>query len=219
MSPYLSIIYSLFLLCGDIERADAEGETLEVGLAETASSENLLHSFALRKGFYGADEIVVGTLVFRNEPSVEGQQRMGVEPEELSHGEADGACQLYDAEPSAGTQYAAHFAESCFQLLKVAYAKGSCDGVEGVVGKRHPEAVLLAEGDGVGKTFLLHFLLADAHHPFRDVHTYKTLRTQHLGGEDGKIARTGSNVKYNLRTMRSQLLDGFPTPTAVDVPR
>ena len=207
------------LLGSNIEGAYAECEALVAGLPETAPLENSLHFFSLREGLDGGDEVAVGLLVFRDESSVEGQHGVGVDPEQLPHGEGDGPCELHDAQMAFWAQDAAHLAQTSLQFLEVSDAESRRDGIEGVVGKRERQAIFFGEGDDVLKMFILHFLLAHTHHALRDVGTNEPVGLQHFCGEDGEVARTGGNVEHLLRPEGLEAADGLATPAAVDVPR
>ena len=146
MSPYLSIlIIFLFLFCCKIHGADAEGESLEFCLFETGFLQHLHHCFSLREGFDGGRQIVVGTLVFRDQLAVYRQYRVGIDAEELLHRESHGMCEFYDAQMSALLQYSAHFLESLVEVLEIAYAECCRHCIEGFVW----------EGEEIGKTKLI----------------------------------------------------------------
>ena len=207
------------LLGGNVEGANAEGEALETGLPKAAPQQDGLHFFALREGLDGGDEVAVGLFVFRNESSVEGQHGVGVDPEQLPHGEGYRPCELHDAQMAFGAQDAAHLAQASLQFLEVSDAKSRRDGIEGVVGKRERQAIFFGEGDDVLKMFILHFLLAHTHHALRDVGTDEPVGLQHFCGEDGEVARAGGNVEHLSWPEGLETADGLATPAAVDVPR
>ena len=62
---------------------------------------NLDHLFALRKGFDGLGKIGVGRTVLRDDAPINRQYRVGIDVEQLLHGEADRCCQLDNAEVTA----------------------------------------------------------------------------------------------------------------------
>ena len=111
-----------------------KGHPLETCLGKSYSPQNFNHFFALRKGFDGRREIFVGTLVLGNQFAVDGQNRVGIEVEELFHWEFWRRGQFDDAQVAAVFQYAIHFAQSLFEFGEIANAKGRRDRVERVVG-------------------------------------------------------------------------------------
>ena len=123
------LLFSRHIVC-----ADAECHSLESGLRKTSFFQNFNHFFALRKGFDGRREIFVGTLVLGNQIAIDGQNRVGIEAEELFHREFRRCGQFDNAQVTAFFQYAIHFAESFFEFGEIADAEGRRDRVERVVG-------------------------------------------------------------------------------------
>ena len=93
-------VVGLKLFFCEIHRADAEGQPSERCLGKACLLQDVHHALALWKRFDGLGEIRVGAGVFGNKSSVDGQHRMRVDVEQLSHGERDGCRQFHDAEVS-----------------------------------------------------------------------------------------------------------------------
>ncbi len=207
------------LLGGNVEGANAEGEALETGLPKAAPQQDGLHFFALREGLDGGDEVAVGLLVFRDESPIEGQHGVGVDPEQLPHGEGDRPCKLHDAQMAFWAQDTAHLAQPSLQFLEVSDAESRSYGIERIIGETERQAIFFGEGDDVLKMRFFHLLLAHTHHALRDVGTDEPVGLQHFCGEDGEVARTGGNVEHLSWPEGLETADGLASPAAVDVPR
>ena len=127
-------------------------------LLKSSLLEYLHHHLALWKGGDGLVEIVVGTLVFRNQLAVDGEHGTGVDAEELLHRETDRRGKFYNAEMASLLQHSAHLGETLVEVLEVAYAKGGNDGIEGLVFIAQVQTVLLLETDHLVQSHALHLL-------------------------------------------------------------
>ena len=116
-------------------------------------------------------------------------------------------------------QHSAHLGETLVEVLEVAYAKGGSDGIEGLVFIAQVQTVLLLETDHLVQSHALHLLPSYLHHALGDVSTHELFGMEHLSGENGEVARAGSDVEHLLGSVGEEALDGFLAPALVDVPR
>ena len=69
------------LFLGEIEGADAKGETAEGCFREACLLEDFDHALALWECLDGGGEVAIGALVLRDETSVDWQERVAIDPE------------------------------------------------------------------------------------------------------------------------------------------
>ena len=165
-----------------IHGADAEGQSSEGGFGKSCFLQYSYHLFSLWECLDRTGEVRIGGTVFRDESAIEGEHGMGVEVEELAHGECHGGGEFHDTQMASGFQYPADLSESLVEVCEVTDAEGCRHGIEGIAVLGEVQTVFFVKRDDVLQAFLLHFLTSDLHHALADVCPYECGGLQQLGG-------------------------------------
>ena len=145
------------LLLAHVYGASTEGETTQTAIFEPHSTEYIEHLFALRHGSYRAGQIGVGLLVARNNASHQGDDCIGIQLVELTHGKMFGRREFYYAQHATRRQHTIHLGKSLLQVFKVSHTIGYRNGIERIVGHRECQAIFYSKSNSIVNTPLTGF--------------------------------------------------------------